>query len=288
MDLVTTFSQFSHLVKSFRANKKTVWTNCFMLPDEIEKCIFSGRMTFLSNPDDLFFFVAERGHYRLLYYTSNALPAGETVSLLSMPGGEPLLLDLVARNGDVEQMDQLIKKKWNPVGFVNYKTYIRLLLRKPFSESVEPLGNTYTANEQEFIIGTGDPSMAEEIVQLWAQCLDPFSTSLPIREEVASFIAQGKVYYITDARHRLCAAMLMANQGQRATVQHVCVHPDYRRLGLGNVLMKASMRTAGYAGVHTYLLWVDAMNHPAIQLYMSLGFEPDGLTSRQLLFASHP
>ncbi len=288
MDLVTSFSQFSEWIKAFKIDKKAVCTNCFMLPGEIEKHISSGRIAVVSSPEELFFFIAENGFRRLVYYTSNPLSSKDTESLLCASGIMPVLADLVARDSEPSQMDRIIETKWKPAGFSLYKTYIRLLMREIPSECFEPMEYAFQVNGRKYCIGTGDPLKAEEVVSLWGQCLDPFSITLPGEEETSSFIRQGKVHCITDDTGRLCAAMLRGDQGQRATVQHVCVHPDFRRLGLAHILMKASMHDAVKAGIHTCFLWVDEKNHPAIQLYKRFGFEPDGMISRQLLFDGKP
>lgn len=62
-----------------------------------------------------------------------------------------------------------------------------------------------------------------------------------------------------------------------AHVNNVAVHPDCRRRGYGRRIMKELMRVAWRAGeIVQMTLEVRVTNVPAIDLYMSMGFEAAG------------
>lgn len=58
---------------------------------------------------------------------------------------------------------------------------------------------------------------------------------------------------------------------------NVCIHPDYRRQGLGRGLVEYLLALARRRGAHVALLEVRVSNVAAYRLYMSLGFDEIGL-----------
>ena len=62
-----------------------------------------------------------------------------------------------------------------------------------------------------------------------------------------------------------------------AHITNVAVHPDYRRRGLGRLIMRTLMEEAARLGIERMTLEVRVSNRPAIRLYESLGFEEGGL-----------
>ena len=61
-----------------------------------------------------------------------------------------------------------------------------------------------------------------------------------------------------------------------AHVTNLAVHPDYRRRGLGEVLMRCLLARARAAGARRMTLEVRKSNHAAQKLYEKLGFKGVG------------
>jgi ribosomal protein S18 acetylase RimI-like enzyme len=59
-------------------------------------------------------------------------------------------------------------------------------------------------------------------------------------------------------------------------IANVGVHPTYQRHGIARKLMQASLEMLAQKGNQEAILQVDYDNHRAIQLYESLGFQPEG------------
>ncbi|MCG0240037.1 MAG: ribosomal protein S18-alanine N-acetyltransferase [Firmicutes bacterium] len=62
-----------------------------------------------------------------------------------------------------------------------------------------------------------------------------------------------------------------------AHVTNVAVHPDWRRQGLGERLMRGLMDWARAEGATRMTLEVRVSNQPAQELYRKLGFQPSGI-----------
>ncbi len=278
MSMMTTITQFADLTSAFTADHSAVQTNCFLWPEELRTLLEGGRMRYMQCADDLLFLSAEEGYSRLFYYTATLAPVDPARLVALSPDRQPILLDLVTRGG-AAAVAPPIQDKWLSSGFRVYGRFQRM--RRTAREglcSVCPaaLGGGYRIERH-------DVSRLPAIQALWAQCLDPYSTPLPTADALSALLAQGHVSYLLTADDVLCAAMLARPQGKKVTIQHVSVHPDYRRRGLALRLLAASMQKDQADNATEWNLWVDEKNHPAIQLYHSLGFVPDGMISVQLM-----
>ena len=65
----------------------------------------------------------------------------------------------------------------------------------------------------------------------------------------------------------------------------IAVHPDFHRRGLGRALTIDGLRWLSEHGVSTGMLYVDADNTAAVELYRSLGFH---VHERQQAYTNHP
>lgn len=64
---------------------------------------------------------------------------------------------------------------------------------------------------------------------------------------------------------------------EESDMMNVAVHPDFRRRGIGEALVKALETELWARGSHCLTLEVRASNAPAIALYEKLGFSQAGL-----------
>lgn len=64
---------------------------------------------------------------------------------------------------------------------------------------------------------------------------------------------------------------------EESDMMNVAVHPDFRRRGIGEALVKALETELRARGSHCLTLEVRASNAPAIALYEKLGFSQAGL-----------
>ncbi len=79
-----------------------------------------------------------------------------------------------------------------------------------------------------------------------------------------------------------CGMMTVLDEGQ---ITNVAVHPDFRRMGVGNALLDGLLQQASERGIRQISLEVRKSNLPAIELYLRHGFSTAGVRKR---FYSHP
>lgn len=80
-------------------------------------------------------------------------------------------------------------------------------------------------------------------------------------EEDGTIIGYGGVWYIMDEGH----------------ITNVAIHPEYRKRGLGKLLVTAMKDQAKEEKIHHLTLEVRASNIAAIKLYQGMGFESVGV-----------
>ncbi len=71
-----------------------------------------------------------------------------------------------------------------------------------------------------------------------------------------------------------CSLRFMAPE---AELLKIAVHPDYRRSGIGDQLLKEALRHSAAAGCKEIFLEVRAGNHSARNLYRKFGFQENGM-----------
>jgi ribosomal protein S18 acetylase RimI-like enzyme len=92
----------------------------------------------------------------------------------------------------------------------------------------------------------------------------------------AENIRQHPASLVLTEGNRAVGYVLLFAEGGFTEVMSLAVHPDYRRRGLGKLLMLECIKQAGEAG-HTHMhLIVDSKNHSAEALYRQLGFKDAG------------
>lgn len=280
MDIVATLEQFTTMTTAFAASHGPLQTNCYLLPDELQALLSGGGLRYAIDMDDLLLLVDQRGYSRLLFYTAATTPVAPARLFALQTVRQPVLIDLVTRNPAA--IEPLIQAKWLPSGFCVHNRYQRMRLAAGIA--LNPARNEAPPGELYSVI-TGEVERIPEILTLWESCLDPYSIALPGGDALKTLIAQKRVFCTVNRSGVLCAAALANRQGSKVTLQHVSVHPDFRRQGLARQLLVAAMRADGEAGVANWLLWVAQDNQPALQLYRRLGFAPDGTMSTQLLLS---
>ena len=105
--------------------------------------------------------------------------------------------------------------------------------------------------------------------------------SLPTRDEIVSLI-QSESSTLWLARYPdqngeitgvLTIAIYRVPTGLRSIVEDVVVHPDYRRLGIAQGLLRAAIQSAREAGANGVALTSNPKREAANLLYQSMGFE---------------
>lgn len=98
--------------------------------------------------------------------------------------------------------------------------------------------------------------------------------TLQQREREAWFDADGFLLHERDGRlAAFCWTKLHPGAVLTGEIYVIAVHPDFHGHGLGRALTVAGLQHLHSAGADAAMLYVDAVNAPAVGLYRALGFE---------------
>lgn len=79
-------------------------------------------------------------------------------------------------------------------------------------------------------------------------------------------------FVVAKVGGRIAGYAVACAERRNAEIASLAVHPDYRRLGVADTLMRHTLRELGAAGVRRVELMVRTGNTAGAQLYRSLGF----------------
>ena len=78
------------------------------------------------------------------------------------------------------------------------------------------------------------------------------------------------------SRQRVIGFICFRNVAEESDLLNICVHPDYRHLGVGSRLMEFYVEFGRRRGIKTFHLEVHSLNYPAIRLYRMFSYEALG------------
>jgi ribosomal-protein-alanine N-acetyltransferase len=81
-------------------------------------------------------------------------------------------------------------------------------------------------------------------------------------------------------KYRVIGFICFRNLGEDSELLNICVHPQYRRLGIGKRLMQFYIDFCQKMAIKTFYLEVNVANQPAIHLYQCFFYQSSGMRKR--------
>jgi ribosomal-protein-alanine N-acetyltransferase len=91
-----------------------------------------------------------------------------------------------------------------------------------------------------------------------------------------SFIIQMKEI----PKYRVMGFICFRNLGEDSELLNICVHPQYRRMGIGKRLMQFYIDFCQEMAIKTFYLEVNVTNQPAIHLYQYFFYQSSGMRKK--------
>ena len=102
-------------------------------------------------------------------------------------------------------------------------------------------------------------------------------------EGVERFLARNPdTSTVAEVDGKIVGAILCGHDGRRGCLYHVCVHPDYRRRGIGDAFFDRLDAWARENGVVRLELTVECANTAAVALYEKHGFAVEGRREKSM------
>ena len=274
---VASLEAYKSIVSGFKSGGERALSNCFLMPDEVQRLTAEKKLFALLNSEWLFLLCDRRDYFSVYYYAFASSAADTAKGLFEEEKfSKELLLDVTFRgaNGDRSTVKTLVSGGV----FGEYKIYKRMVLSLRKAEE----GEFKTKIAPGYRLEKSDDY--ETVLSLWKTGLDEKSTPLPNREAFEAFEREGLFFALKDEKNETACVLVLNRRGKNALIEHLVCSPEHRRRGLAKSLFLLALQSAKEMGVLDARLWVDEKNTPAVSLYEKLGFLDDGTKSEQYIY----
>jgi [ribosomal protein S18]-alanine N-acetyltransferase len=121
----------------------------------------------------------------------------------------------------------------------------------------------------------------EEVVSMeTSSSLTPWSKNIFIKE-IENYFSHCFVIKTGEPPHQLVIGYIcFRNVKDESELLNLCVHPQYRQLGIGKKLMEYYMDYCSRKGIKTFYLEVNSSNGSAIHLYQCFSYQSFGMRKK--------
>lgn len=234
--------------------KKHFVTNGPMNVSDIEELIISGKVYAETANNSLFLFTDRESHYKLTFYLSDDLID------FSFPLEKPTVCEILYKNANSRIYDTACQ-------------FLSLGFNKEFErQRLTRLSKAIFSTDSINIAIMND---CDSLMTLLYNSFSPITGCLPDRNDICKDIDSGNFILIKN-KNEIVGVIHYALSEKKGEIKHLCVHENYRGLGLSEKLIDAFLRKAGERRIN---VWVRENYAPAIKAYKKFDFEPDGYRS---------
>jgi ribosomal protein S18 acetylase RimI-like enzyme len=112
----------------------------------------------------------------------------------------------------------------------------------------------------------------DAVVELWNRCELTRPWNDPHKDIARKMKVNPEMFLVGEIDGKIVASVMVGYEGHRGAINYLAVDPDYRRRGLGRVLMGEAERLLKEAGCPKINLFVRSSNASVIAFYQSLGY----------------
>ena len=116
-----------------------------------------------------------------------------------------------------------------------------------------------------------------ELLALWQACPGIGLSAADDKENIARFLARNPgLSFLVSADGRVAGSLLAGHDGRRGYLYHLTVHPQYRRQGLGRMLVAACLAALAQEGIQKCHLFLFDDNELARRFWQAVGWQLRG------------
>ncbi len=113
----------------------------------------------------------------------------------------------------------------------------------------------------------------DTVLALWQTSEGVGLSSADTRESIAAYLQRNPGQsFVALAGKTLVGAVLSGHDGRRGFIHHLAIHPDYRRQGIGRMLIEHCLAALRDAGIQKCHLFVFGENENAIHFWRDTGW----------------
>ena len=113
----------------------------------------------------------------------------------------------------------------------------------------------------------------EQAYDLWILCGNGLNDKDDSPEGIDKYLKRNpSTSFVATCDGKVVGVILCGHDGRRGIIQHACVSPDYRRLGIGNRLVELALEALKDEGINKVLLVAFKKNEGGNAFWEAQGF----------------
>ena len=113
----------------------------------------------------------------------------------------------------------------------------------------------------------------EQAYDLWILCGNGLNDKDDSPEGIEKYLKRNpSTSFVATCDGKVVGVILCGHDGRRGIIQHACVSPDYRRLGIGNKLVELALGALKEEGINKVLLVAFKKNEGGNAFWEAQGF----------------
>lgn len=256
MDKIISYDQVQEMIGQIRSLKNGFVTNFYWDNNKHPYWITEGTLVYDLKSESILLIHHADGFSNLYYIATNIETTLKHFKELEIEN--PVVADIIIKGDNKDSINIFLKN-----GFEEYRHLIRMA--HVGLMPVEDWGVEQTA-----IFATKDD--IEPLSKELFQGFDPLSEQLPSKQELSDYIDREEIFLVKD-NNNICGFIIFEIVGVTWYLRYWYTSPNYRDLGIGTKLLKASLIKA--KGSKRQILWVMSHNENAIKRYEHYGFKKE-------------
>lgn len=113
----------------------------------------------------------------------------------------------------------------------------------------------------------------QQCYDLWIKCGNGLNDKDDSCEGIDKYLKRNpSTSFVATCDGKVVGVILCGHDGRRGIIQHACVSPDYRRLGIGNRLVELALEALKKEGINKVLLVAFKKNEGGNAFWEAQGF----------------
>lgn len=264
-DKIFSLKQYTQLFERFKRIGSI--SNNYLLPDELEYYINTGRISYVEEGENIFYLVKQETCYRVYYQLNNLQ------RLVEFAHDNNYAIEILYRGEKCYPLREI--DYWEKCGF-------QVNLVRDFYQGVYSNMNVAGINtEVEISLAKNEVDVLNAI-ELFNQSFDSYTGDY-VDESLTSMIYENKQLLVAYIDGRAVGFCHFYEKNKAVYLAHIVVNKNYRGRKIGYQLVVAMIKSNMKDPKTRYTLWVQQKNESAVKMYQSVGYKYAGKSTISLL-----
>lgn len=260
-----------HYIDAF-IQGQLVMSNCVLPLCEIENKIIEGHVQLAQIDNFLIVLVERECHYDFYYYRK---PDAQ-LPMVYFPTDKPILLsEVYGRSSERIEEDS---SYWKYQGFKPYKRSFRMMKKLP-DEMLDTKDFEYIR-----FLNLEEIELIKSSMMKW---FDPIADQIPTQQELFTAINEHRIFGIYQSEKQLKGFLYFTVEKNYVILMHIGVNPNYRKQGIGGLLLKYFTGLCMQTGKKRIYAWVNQDNLSSQKMHERHGYVLDGKVVNKMIYNGH-